>query len=159
MLSRHSCLRLNFARQLWYMWNRTQHPSLGSSAARSSIHRDQPGWSERSCVFYTVQETFWVSRLTRLLTDSCWHFWGWTLLSTCFSRWWRWLFYISKITRQTIINCCDGIGNQSCIGASSVRGTFVEPASKGFFGAFRVCAVSTFLRETKNCVSFDDHCS
>ena len=76
------------------------------------------------------------------------------------------LFHISRITRQTIINCCDGIGNRSCIGrgASSVRGTFVGRASKGFFGAFRVshpmtCAVSTFLGEIKDCVLFDDHCS
>ena len=40
------------------------------------------GWWERSRVFSMVQETFWVSRLTRLLTNSCWLFGG----ELCFSR-------------------------------------------------------------------------
>ena len=50
------------------------------------------------------------------------------------------------------------------LGASSVRGTFVGRASKGFFGAFRVSHLMTLccytiLREIKDCVSFDDHSS
>ena len=117
----------------------------------------KPGWSERSWVFSTVQETFCVSRLTRLLTNS-----GYSEAELCFPR--CFILAESHDKRSLIVPMESGTEVVFVEGLLPCAELLWDELQRDFlehlgFPTWWLCAVSTFLREIKDCASFDDHCS
>ena len=124
-----------------------KHPSLGRSAARSSIHRDQTRMVGTVLSFFRSRKHFgslgWHGFLPTVA--------GFSEAELCFPRvsaddgggclvladshYKRSLIVVMKSGTEVVL--------VDVLGASSMHGTFVERASKGFFGAFRVSHLMT----------------